>query len=481
MIEFFNILRFIAENAIIVFTFLIFGSYTILTVFSAMEMVHYMRKNSFVDYDVLLTSPLAPSISIIAPAYNEGKTIVDNIRSLLSLHYNNFEVIIVNDGSTDDTIQKVIDAYDLVKVPFVYLERIQTKPVKAVYQSRNKAFKNLKIIDKVNGGKSDAMNVGISFTDCQFVAIVDVDCVLVDNALQLMVKPFLEEQSYNRVIASGGVIRVANSCHIEDGRIIDIRLPRKYLPKMQVIEYTRAFLMGRMAWSRLDGLLLISGAFGMFDREILLKSGGYSLNIVGEDMELVVKMRRYMAERNQPYKVTYIPNPLCWTEVPEKRKILIRQRDRWTRGNIESIFMHFKIFFNPKYKSFGMLGHPYWFFFEWLAPIIEFLGLLYFTIIVILGFHNWYFFFLLLAFVYFFAINLSYFAILFEELSYHQYKKRRDMLKLMLIALIEPVLYHPMVLYSSLKGNYKYLTGEKSWGKMERKGFVAEAGKKKTK
>jgi len=481
MIEFFNILRYIAENAIIVFTFLIFGSYIILTFFSALEILHYMRKNSFVDLDVLLTSPLAPSISIIAPAYNEGKTIVDNIRSLLSLHYNNFDVIIVNDGSSDDTIEKVIDAYDLEKVHFVYLARIAAKPVKAIYKSKNQAFKNLMVIDKVNGGKSDAMNVGISFTESQFVAIVDVDCVLVDNALQIMVKPFLEEQSNKRVIASGGVIRVANSCEIEDGRITTIRLPNKFLPKMQVIEYTRAFLMGRMAWSRLDGLLLISGAFGMFDREILIKSGGYSLDIVGEDMELVVKMRRYMADRKQPYKVTYIPDPLCWTEVPEKRNILLRQRDRWTRGNMETIFMHFKIFFNPKYKTFGMLGHPYWFFFEWLAPLIEFFGILYFVIIAILGFSNWPFFFLLLTSVYFFAINLSYYAILFEELTYHQYKRIREIFNLLVTAVIEPIVYHPFVLYSSLKGNYKYFKGEKSWGKMERKGFVAEAGKKKTK
>ncbi len=480
MIDFFKALQYIIENGIIVITIFIFGSYACLAFFSGMGMLRYMRKNSFVDYRMLLSSPLAPSISIIAPAYNEGKSIVDNIRSLLSLHYNDFEVIIVNDGSTDDTMERIIEAYDLEMVDILYEEKIPTKPIKGVYKSRNKAFSKLTVIDKENGGKADALNAGISISEKDFFSAIDVDCILEEDALLIMAKPFLEETG-KRIIASGGVIRVANSCKIKEGRITEVKLPRRFLPKIQVLEYTRAFLMGRMAWSRLNGLLLISGAFGMFDRNIVIKCGGYNPELVGEDMELIVRMRRYMAERKEKYRVIYIPDPLCWTEVPSTLKVLGRQRDRWTRGTMESLFHHFKLFFNPKFGSLGVLGHPYWFFFEWLAPIIEFIGIMYFIIIAILGFPNWPFFFLLLATVYLFAVSLSYWAILFEELSFHRYTKRREVGKMLFTSMLEPIFYHPFILFFNLRGNFKFFIGEKTWGQMEKKGFGEEerSGKKK--
>jgi poly-beta-1,6-N-acetyl-D-glucosamine synthase len=473
MIEFFKALQYIIENGIIVITIFIFGSYATLAFFSGFAMLRYMRKNSFVDYKVLLSSPLAPSISVIAPAFNEGKTIVDNIRSLLSLHYNDFEVIIINDGSTDDSMEKVIKAYDLEEVSIISEERLKTKPIRAIYKSRNKAFGKLLVIDKENGGKADALNAGINFSTKDFISAIDVDSILVEDALLIMAKPFLEETD-RRIIASGGVIRIANSCKIEDGRMTEIRLPRKFLPRIQVLEYTRAFLMGRMAWSKLNGLLLISGAFGMFDRDVVIECGGYEADLVGEDMELIVRMRRYMAERKEKYRVIYIPDPLCWTEVPSTLKVLGRQRDRWTRGTMESLFKHFKLFFNPRYKNLGLLGHPYWFFFEWLAPLIEFIGIVYFIIIAILGFPNWSFFFLLLGTVYLFAVTLSYWAVLFEELSFHRYTRRRDVGKMLATAFLEPIIYHPAILFFNLRGNFKFFIGEKTWGKMERIGFAEE-------
>ena len=471
MIEFFKVIQFIIENGIIILTVFIFGSYSALAVFSAVAMLRYMRKNSFVDYNVLLSSPLAPSISLIAPAYNEGKTIVDNIRSLLSLHYNDFEVIIINDGSTDDSLEKVIKAYDLEPVNLLFEEKLKTQAVKAIYKSKNKAFSKLVVIDKENGGKADALNAGINLAQKDYISAIDVDSILVEDALLIMAKPFLEEDE-RKIIASGGVIRIANSCKIEDGRITEIKLPKRFLPRMQVLEYTRAFLMGRMAWSKLNGLLLISGAFGMFDRDVVIKCGGYNTNLVGEDMELIVRMRRYMAEHKEKYRVIYIPDPLCWTEAPSTLRVLTRQRDRWTRGTMESLFKHFKLFFNPRYKTLGLLGHPYWFFLEWLAPLIEFIGILYFIVIAILGYPNWPFFFLLLATVFLFAITLSFWAVLFEELSFHRYNKRREVVKMLLTSVLEPIFYHPIILFSTIRGNFKFFIGEKTWGKMERQGFA---------
>lgn len=477
MIEFFRSLQFIVENGIIVITIFIFGSYILLSVFSALSMLKYIRKNSFVDYKVLLSSPLAPSISVIAPAFNEGKTIINNIRSLMSLHYNDFEVIIINDGSTDNSLEKIVKAYDLVKQDFVYEEKIPTSEIRGIYKSRNKAFNKLIVIDKVNGGKSDALNAGINFSQKDYIAAVDVDCVLEADALLIMAKPFLEETD-KLIIASGGVIRIANSCKIEDGKITEVKLPRKFLPRVQVLEYTRSFLMGRMAWSRLNGLLLVSGAFGMFNRDVVVKIGGYNTALVGEDMELIVRMRRYMAEQKQKYKVIYIPDPLCWTEVPATLKVLGRQRDRWTRGTMESIFIHFKLFFNPKYGTLGTMGHPYWFFFEWLAPLFEFIGIIYFITIAILGFPNWPFFFLLLGVVYFFAVTLTHWAILFEELSFHRYTKKRDVIKMLFTSMLEPIFYHPFILIFTIRGNFKYFIGEKTWGAMDRVGFSDEDKKR---
>jgi poly-beta-1,6-N-acetyl-D-glucosamine synthase len=470
MIEFFRSLQFIVENGIIVITIFIFGSYVLLSIFSALSMLKYIRKNSFVDYKVLLSSPLAPSISVIAPAFNEGKTIINNIRSLMSLHYNDFEVIIINDGSVDNSLDKIIKAYDLEKVEFVYEEKIPTREIRGIYKSRNKAFNKLIVIDKVNGGKSDALNAGINFSQKEFIVAVDVDSVLVEDALLIMAKPFLEETE-SKIIASGGVIRIANSCKIEDGRITEVKLPRKFLPRVQVLEYTRSFLMGRMAWSRLNGLLLVSGAFGMFNRDVVVKIGGYDPTLVGEDMELIVRMRRYMSEQKQKYKVIYIPDPLCWTEVPATLKVLGRQRDRWTRGTMESLFLHFKLFFNPKYGSLGLMGHPYWFFFEWLAPIFEFIGIIYFIIIAVLGIPNWPFFFLLLGVVYFFAVTLTHWAVLFEELSFHRYQKKRELVTMLLTSMLEPIFYHPFILIFNIRGNFKYFIGEKTWGAMDRVGF----------
>jgi poly-beta-1,6-N-acetyl-D-glucosamine synthase len=255
-------------------------------------------------------------------------------------------------------------------------------------------------------------------------------------------------------------------------------LPSSLLARFQVLEYTRSFLMGRMAWSRLNGLLLISGAFGVFDREIVIKAGGYDSKTVGEDMELIVRMRRYMIENDLKYRIVYIPDPLCWTEVPEKLNVLSRQRNRWTRGTMETLFKHMTLFFNPKYGNLGMLGHPYWFFFEWMAPIVESLGIFYFILIIAIGNPNWPFFFLLLGFTYLFAVTYSAWAVVFEEFTFARYRQKKDIARLLAISLIEPLYFHPLNVWFALRGNFHYLTGKISWGKMDRKGF---ADKKKVK
>ncbi len=435
-----------------------------------------MKKNKNVDYNVMLASPLCPSISVVAPAYNEGKTIIENVKALLTLYYNNFDVIVVNDGSKDDTLEKVINEFELEKVHFAINYQTPCKEIIGVYRSRSKKYKKLTVIDKVNGGKADALNAGINISTKKLYVGIDVDSIIEPDALLKLVKPFIES-SDGRVIATGGVIRIANDCVFEDGQILEVRVPKSFLPRMQVLEYTRAFLMGRISWTKLDGLLIISGALGLFDREIVVKAGGYS-HTVGEDMELVVKIRRYMSERKLKYKVEYIPDPLCWTESPNKLKILGNQRNRWTRGTIDTLRTHKKIFFNSKYGNMGMLGYPYWFFFEWLAPLIEFGGYIYLTFLIFFGKVNWDFFILMTLFVYFFALAFSTWALLYEELTFHRYNRKKDIFLLFITAFVEPILYHPLTVYWSVRGNIDYLRGKGGWGNMEREGFKKTVIKK---
>ncbi|MDD7914483.1 glycosyltransferase family 2 protein [Polaribacter ponticola] len=456
----------------LIFTVLIVGSYVILAVFSSNETIDYLKKNSFVNHKDLLSSSIAPSISVIAPAYNESLNIVENVRSLLSTHYVNYDVIIVNDGSKDDSLEKLIKAYDLERVEYLIDVKIPTKELReGVFKSKNPAFDKLIVVDKENGGKADALNCGINISKSRYLACIDVDCLLLEDSLQRMVKPFLEYTD-RRVIASGGVIRIANSCKIENGKLLEINFPDKWIERAQILEYLRSFLLGRMAWARLNGLLVISGAFGLFDKEIAIEVGGYDTHTVGEDMEIIVRMRKYMEEQKLKYRVAYIPDPLCWTEAPDDRKILISQRNRWTRGTIETLKMHKEINMNPKYRLLGLLSFPYWFVFERMAPLIEVTGMLYFLFLVFYQQISWSFVLGLFLLAYLFSLLFSFVAIFTEEFTYHQYKKKGIGLKLLLTVFLEPLVLHPIVLYAAMKGNYDYyFNKKKKWGVMVRKGL----------
>lgn len=457
---------------IFIYSFTVLSFYIFIGIYSSGEIRKYFRKNSFADFRILASSTHLPGISILAPAYNEAANIVENVRSMLSIHYNTLELIIINDGSKDDSLKRLITAYDLYKASVFVNEQIPTKKIKGIYKSNNPVYNKLIVVDKENGGKSDALNVGVNITRYGYFVCVDVDCVLEQDALLKMMRPFLEETKV-KVIASGGVIRIANDCKIENGRLVEVNLPKRFLPRMQTIEYIRAFLLGRMAWSRLNGLLLISGAFGAFDKEIVIKCGGYNVHTVGEDMELIVRMRRYMEEQKIPYKVTFIPDPLCWTEAPFNYKILGRQRNRWTRGTIETLKAHRVMFFNPRYRLLGMVSYPYWFFFEFLAPVIEFLGFTGFLIFTLLGWVHWSSFLALLGCVISFGFLYSMFAILMEVFTYNQYKNKKDFYKLIVTALAEPFIFHPFVVWSAIKGNIDYLRKNNNWGEMTRQGLTS--------
>ncbi|WAC02438.1 glycosyltransferase [Lacinutrix neustonica] len=414
-----------------------------------------------------------PSVSLIAPAYNEGKSIIINVKSLLSIQYPYYELIIVNDGSKDDSLEQLIKEFSLEKaiVPQVS-NLISHAKVRDVYQSKDLKYKHLTVIDKDNGGRADALNCGITYANTNLVLCTDADCIIEQDALLKMVRPYLEEID-REVIACGGAIGIANDSIIKNGTLKELRLPKNIVARIQVVEYIRAFLLGRMAWTQMNGLLLVSGAFGLYPRQRVLEVGGFDHATVGEDLELCIRLRAHMERLKKPYDVVYIPETLCWTEAPASFKVYITQRDRWARGLWETIKKHKYLFYNRKYRATGMLFFPYWVYFELGAPIVEFLGLIYLIVCASLGIINWPFAIALFAAVYLIGCIFSTVSILLYTVNFKHYAKPSMVIKLLLAAYLESFVTHPVMVFAEMKGYFKKIFGIKStWGTMSRKGFT---------
>ncbi|WP_281323825.1 glycosyltransferase family 2 protein [Flavobacterium sp. IMCC34518] len=461
----------IYTNCIGIFSMVYILWYCILAILSYYAIKTYLNNKYFIPNNVVLKSNYLPGVSVVAPAYNEGPNVVYNVKSLLSLSYPKYQVVLVNDGSTDDTLQQLIDEFELVKVDFYYQEKIKTQPVRGHYKSKNPLYSKLLVVDKENGkSKADASNAGINSTKYPLFLCTDVDCILKNDTIIKLAKPFIEAKK--RVIATGAGIRISNSCEVKEGFLVKIHFPKGWYPRFQELEYVRAFLFGRMAWSQINGLLLVSGGLGMFDKEIAVAAGGYWHKSLGEDMELITRMRKYMYDNKLPFAIKYIPESLCWTEVPATREVLIRQRVRWARGLIQTLYMHKNIFFNPKYEKTGFLIFPYFFFFEFLIPILEVTG----VIVLILGLFildvNYINFFYLSLVVYLFYLIVTFISILLDDIIYKNYANTKEIIILIVMAIIEPFCYHPVNVYASLKGYYHFFRQkEQSWGNMQRQGF----------
>ncbi|MFA5833808.1 MAG: glycosyltransferase [Bacteroidota bacterium] len=430
--------------------------------------VTYLRRHAFCDYRVIMQSELTPPVSILAPAYNESATCIESVNSLLRLNYPTSEVVFINDGSKDNTLEVVVKEFDMVRTERAYLPTIATKPVRGIYVSRRPEYKSLIVVDKANGGKADALNVGINVSRYPLVCAIDADSILEDDALLKVAKPFLDDE---RVIAVGGIVRIANGCKIERGHVKEVRLSNKLIPSFQVIEYYRAYLSGRMGWGAINGLLIISGAFGLFNREIVIKVGGYKHDTVGEDMELVVRMHRYCLENDRPYRVEFVPDPVCWTEAPETLKILGRQRNRWHRGLLDTLLIHKKMLFNKRYKVLGLVSTPYFVFIELLGPVIEGLGILAVGFGFYLGMVNLEIFTLFFVVSVIYGVMFSISSVILEEISFHRYPRTRDLLKLLLLAVIENFGYRQITVWWRMKAFWDYARGVQSWGAMTRVGF----------
>lgn len=454
-------------SILVVIYFVVINSvYLVLIGISFYHIRRQLKEKDVYRLEGLFSSNLYSPISIIAPAFNEESTIVASVKSLLQLRYPNYEVIVVNDGSKDRTIQVLINEFKLKRVKRYVPLILDHKPIKAIYKST--IYPDLVVVDKENGRKADALNAGINVCRNDLFCAIDADCVLEPEVLQNMLKTFIEDET---TIAVGGIVRVANDCVIEGNEIKEIRFPKNFLPRIQVVEYLRAFLFGRVGWDYLDSLLIISGAFGIFDRNAVLKVGGYLHDTVGEDMELVVRLHKYHRENKIPYRVRFLPEPVCWTEVPEDYKVLSRQRNRWQRGLADTLYRHKEMLFNPKYGRLGLFAVPFFFVFELLAPVVELLGWLVFIVSLLFGLINWPFALIFLSAAVLFGMILSISSILCEEFTYRRYPKLKDIMLMILFAFVENFGFRQVHMWWRLKGIVDFLKGNKSWGEMTRKGL----------
>ena len=476
-------------------------AYAMLAAMSLISIRNYMKKNASVNYEVIVESPLAPGISVIAPAFNEGVTIIQNVRSLLTLNYPKFEVIIINDGSTDDTLEKLIDEFQMIQVDYAYRQKLNCEPVKRVFKSTNHAYDKLMVIDKVNGkSKADASNAGINVSTYEYFLCTDVDCILDKDTLIKLIKPFMDQETtkikeigdpcpecgyvhiqevHKRVIATGATLRMVNSCEVDEGLLTRVRPPVRFLPRFQEMEYIRAFVLGKMGWDLINSVPNVSGGLGMFDKEIAVMAGGYDPKSFGEDMDLITRMCAFMKDNKRRYSIRYVPITLCWTEGPTTLKVFGRQRSRWARGLAQIMTIHRKIIGNPRYGRLGMIVYIYNFLFELLAPIIEFTGILFYIYLIITGQINWPFAIILIVFVYTYSVAITTMALLWDQVTFKYYKTWKEVIGLCLMAFLEPFVYHPLIVFFSIKGYFNFITGRKHvWGNMQRQGFGTAQKKK---
>lgn len=443
--------------------------YLVFTGIAWRGVTHHLRARAYAGEDEAFASPLTPPISILLPAYNEETGIVESIRSLLTLRYPEIEIVAVNDGSTDGTMATLAEAFDLVPIRKALREAVPTKAVRAAFVSRR--HPELLVLDKENGGKADALNAALSAAQYPYVCAIDADAMLEEDALLRVAKPILDDPSL--VVAAGGIVRIANGCRVDHGRIVEVGLPRSSLATMQVVEYFRAFLVGRMGWSSLRSLLIFSGAFGLFRRSLVEAVGGWRTDTVGEDVELVVRLHRYLRDRGEAYRIDFVPDPVCWTEAPEDLRTLARQRRRWQQGLAETLWRHRGIALRPRYGVLGLFGFPYFVIFELCGPLIQIVGppvaiYAYLTGRLSLGFLIGFLVVSLLL-----GVLLSVAALALEEFSFRRHPNARDVVRLLAFTVAENVGYRQLTDVWRLLAFVDLARRKRTWGAQRRRGIGA--------
>ena len=458
----------IIYSVIVLFYFLILnGTYLLLTLISFFSLRQHRMMQKITYEGHIFRSEFYKPISLIIPAYNEESTIVETLFSALSLSYPEYEVVAVNDGSSDETLAELKRAFSLQPSARDFTYEVPCQEIRQVYRSLT--HPHLVVLDKINGGKSDALNAGVNVSQFPIFCNTDADSVLDSSSLIKLVDPFVRDR---RVVAVGGTIRVANHCEISGGRITKVLLSPRFWVRFQVVEYLRAFLFGRMGWSTLGGVLILSGAFSIFRRRTVIEAGGYSKTTVGEDMELVLRMQRTMKENKKDYRIVFLPDPVCWTQVPEDAGSLSRQRRRWQRGLSESLIANFPMFFNPQYGATGMISFPFYFFFEFLGPVIELSGYIIFIVSLFMGILHTSFVVLFLMAAILLGVLLSTSAIFFEVMFFRNYYNAKDVLVLFIFSILENFGYRQLHTWWRFRGIIEFLFRRRNyWGEISRHQF----------
>lgn len=440
--------------------------YTLQLPLAARELFRMRMLNDKEHSYWLLTSDITLPISIIIPAYNEEPTITETVSSTLSTEYPSFELVVINDGSIDRTLQKLIDGFNLIKSEKVFEKNLEYGNIRGIYTST--IYPNLVVIDKENGGRSSALNVGLDISKNPLVCTLDADSILDPQSLLKTVQPFIEDPE--KVVAAGGTIRILNGCEVEHGIIKDVRTPGKLIPLFQLIEYIRAFLMGRLAWSRLGIVTILSGAFSIFRRDIAVAAGGFSLHTISEDFELVMKIHKYCSENKIDYKMCFVPEPVCWTEVPETLSSLKNQRIRWQQGGLEVFFTYIKMFLNPAFGRIGTIAYPLLFIFDVLGPLAELSGYILITVFYFFGYLNYEFMAAFFCLFFVFGIFISICSLVLEELSLKRFSGTKSLLKLGFVAILENFGYRQLNNIWRIMAWWRFLRKKQIWGEMTRVG-----------
>ncbi len=455
---------------VLIYFLLLNGFYLFFIILSFFGISRYRHRTEYVRMEEIFLSPLAKPISIIAPAHNEENSIVESVRNLLSLEYPQYEVIVVNDGSTDSTLKKLIEAFGLKKTQWIFRKVVDHKPVRGIYVCP--ANPKLIVVDKLNGKKADAINAGLNIAHYPLFCAVDSDCLIDRDCLLKVVRPFLEDPE--RTAGVGGIVRLINGCTVKSGQVTRIRLPRNILARFQTLEYFRAFLAGRIGMSLVKSNLIISGAFGVFRKDLILKCGGYRPASIGEDLDLVVRLRKYLHDHKIPYSIHFLPDPICWTEVPETLKTLGRQRNRWHRGLIEAFYHSRRMIFNPRYGVTGLFAMPFYSIFELLGPLIELLGYAIFVLCLFLNLVNYPFAFIFFLLSVALGTLLSVAALLIEEFSLRRFPRTSDILLMAFYCILENIFYRQYLAFVRGKAFIDFFRGKSEWGAMDKKGFSEE-------
>ncbi len=422
------------------------------------------------EEDEIFASPLSPGVSMIVPAFNEEIHIVQSVRSMLDLRYPDLEIIVVDDGSTDETFARLKTAFDLGPVDRHLANDVaHIGEVHSVHRSLR--GEPLLVIRKANAGRrSDPINVGINAARKQLIGITDADSVMDEAALLHMVRPFLDDPV--RMVAVGGTIRVVNGTRVEAGRVQEPTHPQSWIARVQVLEYLRSFLLGRVAWSRLKGLLIVSGAFGVFRRDVVVKAGGLDLESLAEDAELVTRLHRDLRDADIDYRIEFVAQPVCWTETPDTAGQLRMQRRRWSRGLAEMMWSHRRMIGNPKYGRIGMVVLPYYLMFELLGAVVELTGFFAVGLSYAFGILDVQTMLLFAAAAWAYSLLVSAAAITIEEFSYHRYENWRDLGISVMASVVETVVFRPIHAFWRLEGLVAALRqADGGWESLERTGF----------